>query len=321
MSKLFAACLAFALSSGALAAETLPTIRAAVLKIGTVNWELETIRRNGLDRTHGFVLDVQPFADNGATRIAVEGDEADLAVADWIWVARQRAAGKDYVFIPYSKAVGGVVVPTDSPATSLKDLAGGKIGIAGGPLDKSWLILRAYAAKEYGMDLKADTEQVFGAPPLIFKSALNGDYAGAINFWHFLAKMKASGMKELISVEDAGQALGLDTNTPLLGYYLKQSFLNEHPDLAQSLFAASRDAKDLLANSPEAWEAIRPRMNVTSDAQFEQLKLDWIAGIPDRRPVDVVAANKMLELMAELGGAELVGAATTVPQGLFADVE
>ena len=114
MTKLFAACLALALISGALAAETPPTIRAAVLKIGTVNWELETIRQNGLDKKHGFTLDVQPFADNGATRIAVEGDEADLAVADWIWVARQRAVGKDYVFIPYSKAVGGVVVPADA---------------------------------------------------------------------------------------------------------------------------------------------------------------------------------------------------------------
>ncbi|WP_298936256.1 ABC transporter substrate-binding protein [uncultured Ruegeria sp.] len=321
MKALYAFCTALVFAAGVVSADTLPTIRAAVLKIGTVNWELETIRLNGLDKKHGFTLEVQPFADNGATRIAVEGGEADLAVADWIWVARQRAAGKDYVFIPYSKAVGGVVVPADSAASSLKDLAGGKIGIAGGPLDKSWLILRAYAAREYDMDLKADTEQVFGAPPLIFKSALGGDYAGAINFWHFLAKMKASGMKELISVEQAGEALGLDTDTPLLGYYLKESFLNDNPDLAQGLFAASRDAKQLLATSPDAWEAIRPRMNAKTDAQFEQLKSDWIAGIPDRGPVDEDAANTMLALMAELGGAELVGQATTVPQGLFADVE
>ncbi|WP_299081603.1 ABC transporter substrate-binding protein [uncultured Ruegeria sp.] len=321
MKALYAFCTALVFAAGVVSADTLPTIRAAVLKIGTVNWELETIRLNGLDKKHGFTLEVQPFADNGATRIAVEGGEADLAVADWIWVARQRAAGKDYVFIPYSKAVGGVVVPADSAASSLKDLAGGKIGIAGGPLDKSWLILRAYAAQEYDMDLKADTEQVFGAPPLIFKSALGGDYAGAINFWHFLAKMKASGMKELISVEQAGEALGLDTDTPLLGYYLKESFLNDNPDLAQGLFAASRDAKQLLATSPDAWEAIRPRMNAKTDAQFEQLKSDWIAGIPDRGPVDEDAANTMLALMAELGGAELVGQATTVPQGLFADVE
>ena len=106
----------------------------------------------------------------------------------------------------------------------MRDLAGGKIGIAGGPLDKSWLILRAYAAQEFGMDLKADTRQVFGAPPLIFKSALGGDYAGAINFWHFLAKMKASGMKELISVEDAGQAMASTQHAPCWAITLKRAF-------------------------------------------------------------------------------------------------
>ena len=309
-----------ALWGSVLVAEDLPTIKAAVLKIGTVNWELATITENGLDEKFGFKLEVQPFADNGATRIAVEGGEADMAVADWIWVARQRAAGKDYVFIPYSKAVGGVVVPKDSPAQTLADLAGGKVGIAGGPLDKSWLILRAYAQQEYGIDLKGETEQVFGAPPLIFKTALGGDLNGAINFWHFLAKMKASGMKELISVETAGKALGLDTNTPLLGYYMKESFLAEHPDLAQAFFEASRAAKDKLASEDAAWEAIRPRMNAKNQAQFDQLKSDWIKGIPARGPVNAEAAGKMLSLMAELGGTELVGDATDVPAGLFADI-
>jgi len=301
-------------------AQDLPTLRAAVLKIGTVNWELATISANGFDRKHGFILEVQPFADNGATRIAVEGDAADMAVADWIWVARQRAAGKDYVFLPYSKAVGGIVVPQNSTATSLKDLVGGKIGIAGGPLDKSWLILRAYAQQAYGIDLKTETEQVFGAPPLIFKTAMGGEYAGAINFWHFLAKSKAAGMRELISVQEAGGALGLDANTPLLGYYMKDSFLAQHPGLAQSFFNASRDAKDLLASSDAAWEAIRPIMNANSDAQFDQLRADWIAGIPERAPVNQAAVDKMLTLMSTLGGAELVGKATSVPSGLFADV-
>lgn len=301
--------------------EESPVIRAAVLEFGTVNWELATIVENGLDEKHGFRLVIQPFADNGATRVAVEGGEADMAVADWIWVARQRAAGKDYVFVPYSKAVGGVVVPEDSTAESLVDLADGKIGIAGGPLDKSWLILRAYARQEHGLDLEAATEQVYGAPPLIFKSALGNEYAGAINFWHFLAKMKAAGMRELVSVETAGEALGLSADTPLLGYYLKEEFLNENPRLAQALFDASREAKDMLAGSDAAWEAIRDRMNAANDAQFDQLRADWLAGVPARAPVDSAAAGRMLALMADLGGADLVGDATSLPDGLFADVK
>ena len=234
MTKLFASVLALTLMVGAAAAETLPTIRAAVLKIGTVNWELETIRQNGLDRKHGFILEVQP-SPTTAPRVSRSKGMRPIWPSPTGSGSRVKGRLARIMFSsPIPKPVGGVVVPADSPAQSLKDLAGGKIGIAGGPLDKSWLILCAYAAQEYGLDLKADTEQVFGAPPLIFKSALGGDYAGAINFWHFLAKMKASGMRELISVEQAGQALGLDTNTPLLGYYLKESFWMTTPILRKA---------------------------------------------------------------------------------------
>ncbi len=303
------------------AAQELPVIRAAVLKIGTVNWELSTITQQGLDEKHGFRLEMVPYADNGATRLAVEGGEADMAVADWIWVARQRAAGKDYVVVPYSRAVGGLVVPEGSDVETLADLEGGKIGIAGGPLDKSWLILRAFAQQEYGMDLAAQTEQVYGAPPLVFKSGLSGDYAGAINFWHFLAKMKTAGMRELISVETAAEALGLDPDVPLLGYYFKEEFLAQHDGLAQAFYEASRDAKQMLSDDPAAWEAVRPQMNAQSDAQFEQLRSDWIAGVPARGAVDAEAAGKLLALMSQLGGEELVGQADRVPDGLFAAVQ
>lgn len=307
-------------SLAGMAQAELPVIRAAVLKIGTVNWELDTITRNGLDGANGFALEVQPYADNGATRVALAGGTADLMVADWIWVARQRAAGKDYVFIPYSKAVGGLVVPQDSTAQSLWDLKGGRIGIAGGPLDKSWLILRAYAQAEYGMDLEAETEQVFGAPPLIFKTALSGDVEGAINFWHFLAKMKASGMRQLISVEEASIALGLDPEVPLLGYVMKESFLAENPGLMEALYAASRAAKTLLGDDG-AWDALRPRMNADTDAQFETLRADFRAGIPKSGTIDPASAAQLLQLMAHLGGKKLVGAATTLPAGLFAKIE
>lgn len=317
-----AAVTAVVLATGTIArAQEDLVMRAATLATGTVNWELNTITENGLDRENGFILEAQPFADNAATRIAFEGGESDIVVADWIWAARQRAAGKDYVFIPYSKAVGGLVVPEDSEVQSLTDLEGGKIGIAGGPLDKSWLLLRAYAQQEYDFDLKEQTEQVFGAPPLIFKTGVSAETDGAINFWHFLAKMKAAGMREVISVTEASEALGLDPETPLLGYVMKESFLAEHPDAAKKLSAASRAAKELLKDDPAAWEAIRPIMNAENDAEFEALRKDYIAGIPAPGPVDEAAADKLLQLMADLGGADLVGEATTLPEGLFVEVE
>jgi NitT/TauT family transport system substrate-binding protein len=295
----------------------LPVLRAAVQVSGTVNWEVSTITRNGFDTANGFQLQVQDVAGSPAGLVAFQGGEADVVVSDWLWVARERAAGKDYVFIPYSKAVGALLVPADSPAQTLADLQGGQIGIAGGPTDKSWLILRAYATQEYGIDLAAETEQVFGAPPLIFESALSGDLDGAINFWNFLAKMEVAGMRPLISVSEASLALGLDPDTPLLGYVVKGEMLRDHPELVAGLQNASRAAKDLLATDDAAWDALREQMRAKDDAEFEALKAGFRAGIPATGSVDEAAAARMLAVMVKLGGAELMGDVTALPDGVF----
>jgi NitT/TauT family transport system substrate-binding protein len=304
-----------ALSTAAFGEEA--TLRIATQVSGTVNWELTTIAANGFDKANGFTMQVQDVAAGPAAQVAFQGGEADVIVSDWLWVARQRAEGADYVFIPYSKAVGALEVKADSPAKTLADMKGKKIGIAGGPVDKSWLILRAYAQKDLGMDLAGETEQVFGAPPLIFETAMSGETDGAINFWHFNAKAEAAGMRPLITVSQAATALGLSEETPLLGYVVKGELLRDHPELVQGLAAASRAAKDLLAKDDAAWDALRPIMNAKSDAQFAALKAGFRAGIPAPGPVDEAAAAKMLEIMATLGGEELMGKTTTLPQGVF----
>ncbi len=315
MKSLGTAIAAICLSTMALA--DTPTLRAAVLEFGTVNWELNTIKHHEFDTANGFNLEVQGMAGGAAAKVAFQGGEADVIVSDWLWVARQRAAGKDFVFIPYSKAVGGVMVPGDSPAQDLTDLAGMKIGIAGGPLDKSWLILRAYAEKNHDMDLVTETEQVFGAPPLIFGAATSGEVGAAINFWHFAAKMEAAGMRTLIDVSDASADLGLDPETPLLGYVVRGEMVRDNPDLINGLASASRAAKDLLATDDAEWARLRPNMNAKTDAQFAALVAGFRAGIPAPGPIDEAAAGRMLELMYELGGEELLGQATALPDGTF----
>lgn len=294
-----------------------PVISIGTLENGTVNWELQTIIDQELDHKNGFRLEVVPLAGNPATQIAMQGGEVDSIVSDWLWVARQRVAGADFTFLPYSTAVGGLVVPADSDVQGLADLEGQKIGIAGGPVDKSWLILRALYQRQNSEDLADVTEQVFGAPPVIRNAAETGEIAGAVNFWHYLAKMKAGGMREVISVSTAATELGLDPTTPLLGYVLRDSWIEEHPDLAQGLARASRQAKDLLASDDTAWQEIRPIMNAENDAEFEELREGWRAGIPPEGEIDRDNAQKMFSIMAELGGDDLTGGLTVLPEGLF----
>ncbi len=304
--------------AGTPAFATPPTpIRIATLKFGTVNWELDTIRHNGFDRANGIALDVLGMAGSAAAKIAFEGGAADALVADWIWVARQRAAGRDYVFIPYSRSVGSLIA-REGRFTAIEDLRGMKIGIAGGPLDKGWLILRAYAQSR-GFDLKAETQQVFGAPPLIARQAESGGVDAVLTYWHWQAKMQARGFAPVVGVADAAQALGLSPDIPLLGYVLRGEYLRENPAAVAGLVAASREAKALLATDDGAWTRLRPKMNAATDAEFLALRSGFRAGIPGSDPVDEVAAAKLFAVMAELGGTALVGDARTLPEGVFHD--
>jgi NitT/TauT family transport system substrate-binding protein len=319
MRHILAGAAALALSSAATVAALADeaVLRLATQLSGTVNWEIDTIKHNGFDTANGLKLEVVDVAAGPAAQVAFQGGEVDAIVSDWLWVAIQRAAGQDFVFIPYSKAVGALMVPGDSAAASIADLKGGKIGIAGGPVDKSWLILRAYAKQAHGLDIAAESEQVFGAPPLIFKAALDKEVDGAVNFWHFGAKMQAAGMKPLITVADAAAKLGLDPETPLLGYVVRGELVREHPEVVDGLMKASRAAKDLLASEDAAWERLKPLMKTENDAQFDALKAGFRAGIPAAGPVSKEAAEKMFALMAELGGAELLGDVKALPEGVF----
>ena len=114
-------------------------VRVGVLKFGTVNWEIDTIRHYELDKANGIELDVVPLAGNEATRIALLSGAVDIIVSDWLFVSRQRAEGMPLAFVPYSTSVGAIMVPPGSDITTLADLKGKTIGVAGGPLDKSWL--------------------------------------------------------------------------------------------------------------------------------------------------------------------------------------
>ena len=312
--------LAFPMFGAVTFAET-PTLRISVLEFGTVNWEMRTIKSNKLDEKNGFTLDVKGVAGSSAAKIALQGGDTDIIVSDWLWVARQRAAGKDLVFIPYSKAVGGVMLPQNSEIKTLADLKGKKIGIAGGPLDKSWLIINAYTQQEYGLDLVQETEQVFASPPLIFKSALSGEIDGAINFWHFMAKMKAAGMSELISVSNAAKSLGLDPDLPLLGYVVDGTLARSKPKLIDNFANASRAAKNILNDNDSEWNHLRQYMNVNSNEQFEELKAGFRAGIPPEKPINQDSVQRMFQFLVNLTGEELVGSAKELPKGIFFNSE
>ncbi len=74
-------------------AEPLPVVRIGVLKFGTVNWELDVIRRHGLDRAHGFAIEPTELAGKDGAAVALQGGAVDVILTDWLWVAKRRSLG------------------------------------------------------------------------------------------------------------------------------------------------------------------------------------------------------------------------------------
>jgi NitT/TauT family transport system substrate-binding protein len=316
--KLFFATAAIAIALSPVSALAEDAVRIATLKTGTVAWEVDTIIHNGLDRKHGISLTLVPVGGKQSADVMLAGGEADVIVSDWIWVSRQRNSGADYTFSPYSRQVGSIVVKGDSSIMTLSDLKGKKIGVAGGPTDKSWVLFQALARKDFNFDLAKDAEPVFAAPPLLTEKLGTGEIDAVITFWHFAAKLRANGGRDVATVADAAKSLGLDTETPLLGYVYSEKWSMEHGNAAWKLAAASADAKLLLATDDKEWDRLRPMMNVKTDAEFEALKAGFRAGIPKSSDVNPAAAGQLFKVLADIGGTELAGDKPELAVGTFA---
>ena len=311
--------LAVAVATVGTAAAAAPAkIRAGALTFGTVQWVLDVVKHHGLDRKEGVELEVVGMGGKGASAVALQGGAVDVIVTDWIWVSRRRADGADYTFVPHSLSVGGLFVRPDSGIETVADLRGKKIGVAGGPVDKSWLMLRAYAKKTIGADLKDIAEPAFAAPPLLNKIMLEGDIPAALNFWHYGARLEAAGMKRLIGVMDMLPVLGVERRPPLIGWVFSEGWAANNDATIRGFLRSLAAAQDILASSDAEWERIRPLTKAKDDATFRALRDTYRAGIPASFGADDIAAAKSLfKTLAEFGGPDLVGDSVALAPGTF----
>jgi NitT/TauT family transport system substrate-binding protein len=296
-------------------------IRIAAQKTGTLAWELDIIRAHGLDRQADLDIQVVELASTEAGKIALRSGSADLIVSDWLWVARERALGDKLVFYPYTSQIGAVMVPANSPIAGLADLKGKKLAIAGGPLDKSWLMLQA-EARRGGLDLKAQANVVYGAPPLLSQKALQRENDATLTFWNFCAELEGKGLKRGIDMEAIERRLGASGPVAMLGYAFDAGWAAKHKSAVVRFLAVAAKAKDILANSEDEWQRLGPRIGVSDSAGLEIYRRRYSEGIP-RRPVrdDERDAVALYRVLAEIGGAELVGPARELDKGTFYDPE
>ncbi|MEZ5650480.1 MAG: hypothetical protein R3E87_08010 [Burkholderiaceae bacterium] len=310
------ACLLWCLQP--LDAQAADPVRVGLLQFGTVNWELDVMARHGLDDAHGIEVDTTELSSTNAVVIALQGGAVDVIVSDWLWVNRQRASGKAFQFFPYSLAVGGLFVRPDSGIRSLADLAaGGRLGVAGGPVDKSWLLLQAYA-RARGIGLAGKVEPSFAAPPLLNRLMLAGDLPAVLNYWHYGARLEAAGMRRLLDVRQMLDGLGVAEPVPMLGWVFSQAWADRHPQVLKGFLEATFAAKRLLVERDDEWQTIRSLTRAEDDATLNALRDGYRQGAPtglvdNGRP----AASKVFDILVKEGGARLVGPAQQLLPDVF----
>ncbi len=215
-------------------AERKTTLTAGAVQFGTGQWLFDVISNGKLDAAEGFTLSQRLLASNSAADIAILGQQVDVAITDWFWVMRQRSLGGDYLFMPFTAALGGVIVPEASPIKDIAGLKGNDIGVAGGAIDKSWILLRAYGIKNGVGDLAATAKPVFGAPPLLNEQAAAGRVAALLNFWPFAARLEAKGWRRIVTVSEIMRSFGIAADLPLVGFVFPANLARDEPPLCRA---------------------------------------------------------------------------------------
>lgn len=294
------------------------TIRIGVLQFGTVAWTLDTLKHQGFDKAAGFKVEVVPMAAPNAAQIALQGGAVDMITTDWLWVSRNRADGRKVQFVANSSALGGVYVKPDSGIRSIADLKGRELGIAGTPVDKSWLFLQAWAKQTADLDLRKDAKPSFAAPPALNEFILRDKLPAVLNFWPYGARLKAAGLTELVAMDTVLKGLGLERAAPMIGWVFSETWAAEHRALLERFLIAVDKTHAVLRESDPAWVRLKPLMKATTEADFEALRDAHRAGIqPDGLALDLPVMERLFALLAAEGGEELVGKATRLDPAVF----
>jgi NitT/TauT family transport system substrate-binding protein len=300
------------------AAVDLGTLRVASLKFGSLGWALETIRAEGLADKVGLKLVVEEVATNQAGPVALLSGDADVIVSDWPWALRQRGLGEHLKFAPYSSALGAVMVPNGSKIATLADLEGKKLGVAGGAIDKSWLLLRAYSRNNLGKDIGNIAEPVFGAAPLLTEELRSGRIDALLNFWTYAARLSGDGYRKLIGMDEVLKALGIDPVPSLVGFIWREATEEKKGPAIAAFLDAVAKANAILAQSDSAWERIRGLVKPQDDAEFAAIKTYYREGIPSPwTAADTASAQKLTQVLKDAGSGEFIGEGTHFDPKLF----
>ena len=270
--------LALAAASPARAA---PAIRLAAQKTGTFAWELDVIAARGLDKAADIAIETAEFASPKPRSLRFWAGQADIIISDWLCVSRARSLGDAPQFYPYSSAIGAVMTPAASRDRELgrsqgQDARGRRRSA------RQELAHRRGRRLGDGLDLKTEASIVYGAPSLLAAKARQGEFDATLKFWNFCADLEAEGFHRAGRRRGIGDEARRDRPARQSGYVFNEDWARRNKDALARFLEMTRKAKDILAETPEEWERLKPRLNLRDAAALAVLRQRYCEGMPRR---------------------------------------
>lgn len=234
--------------------------------IGTV---AAVMKEHGFAEECGVALDFREFAPEEAD-IALLSGQTDIGYFGYnSWAGSEEKLQKLAMLAPLQADHGTLFVAEDSPAQSLEDLKGKRLGTLA-PVSGQYQDFKLIVA-EMGMNLEEDFEVVTGPPPGVEAFLKRGEVDAAILFEPNSTRlMLEGGFRPIFALNEQWQSL---TGDPLymLGISANRNWLSGNEEAADCVVSAVRKATDMLANDPSVYEGLEDVLGATSPEHLDQL--------------------------------------------------
>ena len=182
------------------------------------------------------------------------------------------------------------------------------------------MIFRTYFKKKFNKDLRKESDQIFGAPPLLNKKIKQKSFDAILTYWPYQAKlMTDENFSKIINITDIIQKLDIPKGVPVIGWVFKENWAKQNKTLLDNFLSISDKSKKLMLESDDIWTKIRPNMNAKSEKLFLNLRDAYREGIPKSSFSDaqISGSTKLYSILSQIGGKELVGKANELSPGTF----